>query len=86
VVYYERVPGVYNLWKEVGPLVNGYEKNLHKGYKTREEAKESYSKFLSRKAGYYVPPQVEIHEAPPKITCHGEGSSLKNLIIIVLAI
>ncbi|KAM0876027.1 hypothetical protein ACQ4PT_036429 [Festuca glaucescens] len=85
-VVYGRVPGVYSSWKEVGPLVNGYENNLHKGYKTREEAEEAYSKFLSQQAGFYVHPLVEVHEAPPKNARHGEGSSLKNLIIVVLVI
>jgi viroplasmin and RNaseH domain-containing protein len=42
------VPGVYNLWKEVGALVMEYENNLHNGYKTREEAEEAYSQFLSQ--------------------------------------
>jgi hypothetical protein len=70
----------------VGPLANGYENNLHKRHKTSEEAEEAYSKFLSQQVGFYVPPEVEVHEAPPKIACHGEGSSLKNLLIVVLVI
>jgi hypothetical protein len=65
--------------------VNGYENNLHKGFKTRE-AEEAYSKFLSQQAGFYVHPHIEVHEAPPKNAGHSEGSSLKNLIIVVLVI
>jgi viroplasmin and RNaseH domain-containing protein len=48
MVYYGRVSGVYSSWKEVGPLVTGYENNLHKGYKTSEEMEGAYSQFLSQ--------------------------------------
>jgi hypothetical protein len=66
--------------------VNGYKNNLHKGYKTGQEAEEAYSQFLSHQSCYYVPLQVEVREAPPKIAGQGEGSCLKNLIVVVLVI
>ena len=56
MVFYGRVPGVYNSWKEVAPLVLGLENNIHKGYKSREEAEQAYSQFMAQQAGYYVHP------------------------------
>ena len=64
----------------------GYENNLHKGYKSREEAEEAYSQFIAQQAGYYVHPHVEVEEAAPKNAPQSEGSSLKNMIIVVLVI
>jgi hypothetical protein len=58
---------------KVGLLVNGYDNNLQ----TRE-AEEAYPKFLSQQAGFYV--------HPPKNAGHSEGSSPKNLIIVVFVI
>ena len=86
MVFYERVSGVYSSWNEVAPLVMGYQNNLHKGYTSREEAEQAYSKFLAQQAGYYVHPQVEVEEAAPKNAPQSEGSSLKNMIIVVLVI
>ena len=84
MVFCGRVPGVYNSWKEVAPLVLGFENNLHKGYKTREEAEQAFSKFMAQQAVYYVRPQVEVEEPPANIAQQGEGSSLKNMIIVLL--
>ena len=86
MVFYGKVPGVYSSWNEVSPLVTGYQNNLHKGYKSKKEAEQAYSQFLAQQAGYYVHPQVEVEEAAPKNAPQPEGSSLKNMIIVVLVI
>jgi hypothetical protein len=48
----------------VGPLLSGYEKNLHKEYKTRDAAEEAYAQFLVQQKVFYAPPNIEVHEAP----------------------
>jgi hypothetical protein len=58
---------------------------LHKGYKTRDDLEEAYSQVLSQQACYYVPPHVDVHEAPPNSAGNGQDS-LKNIIIVILVI
>ena len=75
MVFYGRVLGVYSLWNKVAPLVLGFENNLHKGYKSREEIEQAYSQFMPQQAGYYVHPQVEVEEPPAKIARRGKEAA-----------
>jgi hypothetical protein len=82
VVYYGRVLGVYSSWKEVGPLVNRYENNLHKGYTAMKEAEESHSKFVSQQVGYYVPPRsrsMKLHQRSQVMVKGAASRTLSSL-------
>ena len=46
VVYVGKVPGVYTEWSECHDQVNGFKGNNFKGFKSKEEAEASYSKFV----------------------------------------
>jgi hypothetical protein len=57
----------------------GYEHNLHKWYKTLEEAKKSYSKFLVQQSTNYVGPKGVV---TPKGAAQGSGSRIKDFIVV----
>jgi hypothetical protein len=69
----------------VSPKVTGYEKNLHKGLKTREEAEQAHSQFLAQQSPYYLPPKHEVH-GTQNIAGYSEANNLQNFIIVVLVI
>jgi hypothetical protein len=54
VVYYVNVQGAYKSWEDCITQLMGYKHNLHKGYKTIEEAEKVYSKFLALQSSNYV--------------------------------
>jgi viroplasmin and RNaseH domain-containing protein len=74
VVYLGRYPGVYGSYQTCHEQVTGYQKNCYKGFKTREEAEDDYSKFILKEKSNH-----EVAKGAGQIGLSG----LKNLIIFV---
>ena len=74
VVYSGRYPGVYNSWQACHEQVIPYKYSCYKGFNTREEAEDDYSKYVLREKRNH-----EVGKGAGQIGLSG----LKNLIIFV---
>ena len=57
VVFHGRVLGVYSSWKACNAQVSGFKNYRYKGFKTRHEAKDAYSKAGLKQA--YISGKVD---------------------------
>jgi viroplasmin and RNaseH domain-containing protein len=71
VVHVGHVPRIYRTWEECNAQVHGYSGNLHKKYRTEEEALRAFYGWRSANLGHQQAleieerPALEIEEKPP---------------------
>ncbi|MDD6667584.1 MAG: ribonuclease H family protein [Lachnospiraceae bacterium] len=81
VVFRGKVPGIYENWAEVRPLVQGYPGAVYKGYESRREAEEALQAFQKEDRlpyGNGAAGMAGNHAFEPFFEIHTDGGAIRN--------